>query len=421
MVERGISLRVARPTPPQVAAITLLVLATIALRTLGLSTPTTTIWDESYYAFDAFSYLRGTPDLTVEPHPPKIPYERTWNHPPLGKALIAVGQGPLGLTSVGSRLLPAAFGVLAVLVVLAIATERSRSWWWGLGAATLLATDGLHVVQSRIAMLDVFASTFGLCALLLQSTDPPSRRRWHRDTATGLLFGAAVACKWSALPLAIVLACHLIVRARATGAPVRLTLQRSVIVLGVAPLAMYLACYAPFFVEHGADARSFAHLQVAMLEKQASVTGDHENASRALTWPFLLHPIRYYPEPGSEHVSDREVLALGNPALWTGFLGLLVIELVAHRGRFWRSAPLPIAGYIAMYGPWLFASRLTYSYYMLPAVPFMCLFAVESARGRGRAGVAGFRLLIGAAILSAAALAALWTGWPMPVWTRWFR
>ena len=45
------------------------------------------------------------------------------------------------------------------------------------------------------------------------------------------------------------------------------------------------------------------------------------------------------------------------------------------RGPRWQEA-VCFGGYAAMYVPWLFVGRTQFIFYMLPAVPFMCLGVV---------------------------------------------
>src|SRR5204862_12889 len=78
----------------------------------------------------------------------------------LGKWIIATGVSPLGLDPLGYRLPSVICGTVGVLLLYLLALELWGSAWWAGLAAILLSLDGLHIVQSRIAMLDVFLVTF---------------------------------------------------------------------------------------------------------------------------------------------------------------------------------------------------------------------------------------------------------------------
>ena len=165
--------------------VTVLLIAA-GLRLWGLSSPSISYWDERYYVFDASAYLGGGYGVPIG-HPPavRIEGEGTWVHPPLGKWMIALGEGPLGETPLGWRLPSAVFGIAGVALVYLLGLELWGSVWWAGLAGLLLALDGLHIVQSRIAMLDVFLTTFVTAGVLFVVLDrnrargerPPDPRR----------------------------------------------------------------------------------------------------------------------------------------------------------------------------------------------------------------------------------------------------
>ncbi len=92
----------------------------------------------------------------------------------------------------------------------------------------------------------------------------------------------------------------------------------------------------------------------------------------------------YYPQGigpgdyGCEVAScSREVLALGTPALWWGFV-LVALVLLAWRWatrRDWRAGTVVVLALTGI-GPWVredLDGRTMFLFYALPAVPFMCL------------------------------------------------
>jgi dolichyl-phosphate-mannose-protein mannosyltransferase len=203
------------------------------LRVVDLGRPNALIFDETYYAKDAYSLLR-------------FGYERSWVedantqilagdpdvmkntasfivHPQVGKWLIALGEHFFGLTSVGWRVAPLIFGTLLVLVLIRLVRRVSRSTLIGGLAGLLLAFDGLAFVMSRVALLDIFLAFFVVAAVACLAAD----RDWFRNRladhlqrrgdadlggrfgpglivrpwriAAGLCFGLALGSKWNAL------------------------------------------------------------------------------------------------------------------------------------------------------------------------------------------------------------------------------
>lgn len=399
-------------------AVCAVVLLAAMPRFLALGQPPLTVWDESYYAFDAYSYLGGTPDLTRDGSPrPKIPNERTWEHPPLGKELLVLAIGPLDLNQVGSRLVPAILGTLSVLLLVLIALELSLSLGWACLAGLLLATDGMHIVHSRLAMLDVPATSLALVSILLALVARRERFRGHRWAAAAFA-GFAIATKWSIAPLSLLVLSVLAYRQwREPGAA---KFRRILAVPLVAGLA-YVVSYGPFWSYNGADVAGFLRLQRAMVVKQRSTHHPNPASSKAATWPLLAKPIRYFPIAGHPR-GDRELLALGNPVLWWGFLACLPLQAYALvRTRRWQEG-VGILGYALVYGPWLFFGRTTYIYYMVPCVPFMALSSVSGIRQlpnrwAKRAGV-GFGA---ASVVAALAFLPMWLYLPLPGYTHYLR
>ncbi len=239
---------------------------------------------------------------------------------------------------------------------------------WAAFAALLLAFDGLHIVQSRMAMLDIFLSTFIVAGFLFLVLDRERLGRagaskWRRTTRlfgspwrlwAGVALGAAVATKWSgfyALALAVLLCAVWSLRRdgprdRSPAAEIA-TIALS---LGAVPLLVYLASYGAFFFQHGFAVHDFITLQIRMLQYQQHHLKVQPENSRAWTWPLLLHPIRYFEDVRGTSVSL--ILALGNPVLWWGFLlSLPVAAFTALRRPRWQEA-VAFGGYAAMFLPW---------------------------------------------------------------------
>ena len=111
--------------------------------------------------------------------------------------------------------------------------------------------------------------------------------------------------------------------------------------------------------------------------QQAHLAVQPEN-SAPWTWPLLLHPVRYFEACAA--VRRASVVALGNPALWWGFLLLLPVAIVQIvRRATWQDAVV-FGGYAAMFLPWFLIGRTQFIWYMLPAVPFMCLAVAATLR-----------------------------------------
>lgn len=219
------------------AAVGIALLA-LVLRLWRLGTPHDFLFDETYYAKDGWSLWRHghvrdfvddaderilSGDLDVFAETPSMTV-----HPEVGKWLIGAGQQVFGVDPFGWRVASAVAGALMVLVMVRMVRRMTGSTLLGATAGLLLTLDGLHLVMSRLALLDIFLALFLLAAVSCLVADrdwgrvrmaravPPDTvlparswgpvrglvvRPWR--LAAGVLFGLAVAVKWNALfPLA---------------------------------------------------------------------------------------------------------------------------------------------------------------------------------------------------------------------------
>src|SRR5262249_21899745 len=149
------------------------------MRFYRLAIPRALIFDETYYAKDAWSILMhgvewnpvtNANNLIMAGHTDIFQACNGTGcgeyvvQPPLGKLAIAVGEWLFGLNSVGWRVAPALFGTLAVLVMCRVGRRFTRSTLLGCLAGLLLSLDGLEFVLSRTGILDIFLMFFVLAA-----------------------------------------------------------------------------------------------------------------------------------------------------------------------------------------------------------------------------------------------------------------
>lgn len=194
------------------------------LRFWALSRPDILVFDELYYVRDAISQVaHGFPTVWPDADPDMSGSRATGFtdapanavHPPLGKWLIGLGVLLFGPGSGwGWRSAVALAGVATVAVVMRLGWLLSRSLAIACVAGLLLAVDGVHVVLTRVGLLDGFLTLFVALGALFVWRDGERtigrgidwrRIVWQRPwlLAAGAAFGAAAAIKWSGLyPLA---------------------------------------------------------------------------------------------------------------------------------------------------------------------------------------------------------------------------
>ncbi|MEE1755863.1 dolichyl-phosphate-mannose--protein mannosyltransferase [Streptomyces sp. SP18CS02] len=146
-----------------------------ALRFWRLGEPKAVIFDETYYAKDAWAlfnqgYEGSWPkdvDGSILKNPDGVPIPTDPGyvvHPPVGKWVIGLGEHLFGFDPFGWRFMVALLGTVSVLMLCRIGRRLFRSTFLGCLAGTLLAVDGLHFVMSRTALLDQVLMFFVLAA-----------------------------------------------------------------------------------------------------------------------------------------------------------------------------------------------------------------------------------------------------------------
>lgn len=401
------------------------------MRGFRLTRPPFIYSDELFYAREACNYVYRSPATCG------IPLDAVSAHPPMGKWLISLGIRALGWEPLGWRIASLVVGTLTIALLYVLARRLLRSTTAATFTAGLLAIDFLHVVQSRIAMLDVFLTMFVVAAFTFVVIDRDSAaarvhpssnpngawaavraRRWLM--AAGVAAGGAVATKWVGV-LALLGSATVAVlwmtgpsgarSASTMAAAFRRQWLALVMAFGLAPAVVYAATYGPRVDgsvvaapwARGSWARGFAREQRNMLEFHRSsaeieyLGTTNPFASPAWSWPLVRRPMIYYSEPRT--AAGREtVMAIGSPFVWwiaLVCLAALVVQLMVRRSS--HSAVVAVIGFAAMYGPLLVVSAArpaTFFYYMLPAVPFMCLGIATVVAGlkapwarRGMAGI----------------------------------
>ncbi|WP_257998461.1 dolichyl-phosphate-mannose--protein mannosyltransferase [Zhihengliuella halotolerans] len=440
------------------------------LRLVNLSAPHDLIFDETYYVKDAFTllqsgYERQWPDegadeafLAGNPQPLE---ERSYVvHPPLGKWLIGLGMLAFGADNgLGWRFAPAVAGTLSVLLVYLVGRKLLGSILLGGIAALLTAVDGHHLVMSRTALLDVFTMLFCLAAfyVLLLDRDDGRRRLAAKVAAAtdhgrragqllygpwnawrpwrilaGVLLGAAVGTKWSALAFVAVFGLMTVLwdvgARRAAG--IRHWGVSGLLRDGIpafftmipAAAVTYLATWTGWLRTAGGYHRQWAEKNPeqawplvpdalrSLAEYHRSAYGfhrglgsDHSWESGPETWLFAGRPVLYhYDSPTAAEgcafeTCSRVVTDLPNPLIWwSAALALLVVVFYWAGARDWRAGAI-LAGIAAGFVPWWFyPERTMFFFYTISFHPFMMLaLAYVLGLALGPARAAGPPLLPG--------------------------
>lgn len=435
---------------------------TAVSRIIGLARPSILVFDEVYYATQAWEVSqRGVEQGLVV-------------HPPLAKWVIAFGIRVLGFNPWGWRVMSLLAGVVVVMATTVIAYRLLGKLTAAAIAGLIVMTDGIAFTTGRLALLDGFVAALTTVALALvaelvaRPLDVPLRRR--RSIALGVVLGAAIATKWSAIP--VMAACILVVGFLAwrTAASSQERRRESVRVAGwlvALPLACYCLTYVPTLIRFddssigrelcgrtGQCEPGFTDRVSAMVQNQFDVLDFHQGlqprnryAHNAVAWVFQTEPVvllssacpstdpvcdstdaaRTNTEGNTAHNAERStvrrIVGVGNPIIWAlGTLALMIVLVSA----LWHLDPR--RGLIALWAavlwlPWVVRLRFDvipieparpgYSFYAAPLVPVIAValaacWTLLKPRWRRCAGAT----LIVIALAGAVVLYPTWTALP---------
>jgi dolichyl-phosphate-mannose--protein O-mannosyl transferase len=343
----------------------------LTLRLWRLDQPKGYIFDEIYYTKNAASLISDGVELNAQGEAEFVV------HPPLGKWLIGLGIKIFGDTEFGWRIAAAIIGSASVLLIYLIANLLFNSKFLSLTAATLLSLDGLHLVMSRVALLDIFLMFFILLTfyLLLRNN------LW----LSGVAIGLAGSTKWSAfflLPVLILLTIDL----------KRLNWHSWFSRAGqyiLVPAGIYLLSWSGWILSSQGWARqsgsnflsSLWSYHQEIMGFHRDLTDEHAYAANPWSWLVLGRPTSFYyqtPANCGASACSQEILAIGTPILW--WVGIFAIAttfgfFITQADK--RSA-IVLAGVAGTYLPWFFIqSRTTFYFYSIAILPFLVLAVIN--------------------------------------------
>jgi dolichyl-phosphate-mannose--protein O-mannosyl transferase len=397
------------------------------LRLVGISHPKGYIFDEVYYPTDAWDMLQHGVEWDEKTNGPAYVV-----HPPLGKWLIALGEKAFGNNELGWRFPAAIAGTLMILILIRVAYRMFHSVVLAGTAGMLMTLDGFQLVLSRTSLLDIFLGLFVLATFAAIVLDRDHyRRRWLRalengydpETArklprvvpwwllvAGMLFGLACGVKWSALFFAPFFALLVVVwrigARRSAG--VRRPVSSGVfgdlgwLVLSfVLTIIFYLATWTGWFVtntgyfrhyrqDNGLSERpvlgallNLMHYHQEAYKFHSGLTDRHVYQSWPWQWLLLGRPVAFYWSGSGQCGSPScasEILLLGTPILWWSFIpALAALVWFGIARRDWRAFAIG-TGVVGGLLPWFYYAitdgRTMFSFYVLPALPFLILAVV---------------------------------------------
>ena len=348
---------------------------------VGVTTPEKFYFDEVHYVPAARQMLEP-----VLPSPMLNPM-----HPPLAKQLIALSIRAFGDVPLGWRYPGVLFGSLAIVAMYLCGLVLFARQGPAIATALLAFFNQMVFVQSRIAMLDIFALAFTLFAIAAFMHGFRKSRPHLWFVLAGLAFGLSIACKWSGLfGLAICMAIVGVIRLMqgwgtqfanpkaedwyqpGLWPDFRFTHFAACFV--AIPAVVYLTTFIPVY---GLSLPDLWEAQRRIFsDNTTSAIAGHTYMSAWPSWPLLVRPVWYlFDKLGDDRIAA--VVFLGNPlVLWPALAALLVCLrdwIVTRRS----DAFLILSFYLGLYLAWVALPRTVgFLYYYLPAATVLALVYV---------------------------------------------
>ncbi|MFP4499053.1 MAG: phospholipid carrier-dependent glycosyltransferase, partial [Vulcanimicrobiota bacterium] len=360
-----------------------IVLFSLALRVYGLSFPKDMNFDEVHYVPAARSYLDPT---EIDPN---------YIHPPLAKEIMAVFMAIYGDNPIGWRMGSVFLGTIMIIFMYLFGIEMFKSRFAAIVCSVLLSVEFLHIVQSRIATLDIYLAFFILIGyfyawMYIDKTknDPVTGikiRQLKYLVYCAIFFGGAIAVKLNGLAGAG--GAFLFIAIALTREQGKIPFKQLVKIFFIALAVIsgvYFITHIPFLLKDGDPAKMF-YIRTFQFHYNEEFT--HPYLSQMWQWPTVHRPIWYLWDKNKETGIIRGVVAIGNLLFWWSFIPILLDMIY----RAFKEKDLKVifilCGYLPLYLFWL-SSLSSYGggwhlkggffYYMLPCVPFMAMGVAET-------------------------------------------
>jgi dolichyl-phosphate-mannose--protein O-mannosyl transferase len=339
----------------------------LSIRLWRLNLPSGYIFDEVYYAKNANSLISSAVELDGQGQAEFVV------HPPFGKWLIAIGIRVFGNNEFGWRFSSAIFGTLSILIIYLVVKKLFSSEFLSITAALLMTFDGLNLVMSRVALLDIFLMFFILLSFYFLTIN----NLWLSGSAIGL----ALAIKWSAAFLIPILIIFVILYNKINFRQTFKVLNQFVLL----PILIYIISWSGWIFSSEGWARqsesnvfsSLWNYHMQILDFHRDLTEKHSYQANPWSWLILGRPTSFYYESSEACGANKcaqEILALGTPILWWSAVFAVAICFGFFITKLERSTAIILGGIVGTYLPWfLIQSRTTFYFYSISILPFLIL------------------------------------------------
>lgn len=357
-----------------------------------------TYFDEIYHARTAYEQLKGYPI-----------YENT--HPVLGKEIISIGIAIFGMNPFGWRVAGVVFGILMLPILYEFLKQIFKKPIICFFGTFLFAFDFMHFTQSRIATIDTYAVIFTILIYYFMYRyyrtsfyDTDLKKTYKPLLWCGIFVGIGFASKWNVaygfIGIAVLFFMNIYRRYKEyihakemvtvkhstdemdqhvyeSFIPnLKKTILRCILYFVIIPLLIYYLSFIFIYditniVQYTKDVIDY---NVHMFQYHNDLVASHPYQSAWYEWPLIIRPIWYaWNESTVQMGAVSSISAFGNPFVWWGGLIAMIVTLIFAIKKKDKIAWFIVIGYLSVYLPWVYITRITFIYHYYPAVIFLVL------------------------------------------------
>ena len=323
--------------------LSVIVLITMLLHLSVINVPHSFMYDEKYYVWDARNIL-----TTHQ-------YEQTLGNPPLGKLFITAGILLFGDNPLGWRFFSVIFGSLSLVLFYLICRKLNLSRTLSSIGVYIYGFENLTFVQASIATLDVYLNTLLLASFLFYLN--------RKYFSSGISLGLGVLVKVSGILAGPTIFMHwLLSKSKKTLSFFYITVPLLFSIFILMPLfdfAVYFKFANPFI-----RIREILSLSVMLTYKNTI----HEALSRPWEWILRYEPLPYWKAP-------KYIMGMSF-SIWILIIPIFIYLIYKSIKRD-EAGIFGLSWFSGLYLLWIPVSiltdRVTYLYYIYPAVGSICL------------------------------------------------
>jgi dolichyl-phosphate-mannose--protein O-mannosyl transferase len=276
-------------------------------------------------------------------------------------------------------------GTASIVLIYLIALKLFDSIFLASLASAFLALDGLNLVMSRVALLDIFLMFFVLLAAYFLL----SNQYW----LSAIAIGAATGVKWSGaylIPIFLLISINFV----RSGLIKQLVIRLTQFIL--TPILIYLITWLGWIITNKGWDRNWAanqsdsfipdvmrnlwHYHSEILNFHTGLNDEHSYSANPWSWLILGRPTSfYYQTPAGCGATScaQEILAIGTPLLWWAATISLAVTIGFWLKQRDQISSFILTGVVVTYLPWFFfQNRTMFSFYAVTISPFLILALV---------------------------------------------